>query len=78
MLLISRADQRRILKVNEYCAFSKEHKCLKWADYEITRHELEEADELCHLNWLEIQRLYAHIEVLKSLLRENDIGFPEF
>ena len=42
----------------DYCAFSKNHKCLKWMDYELTRHELEEADALCHGNWIEIQRLY--------------------
>lgn len=32
--------------MNEYCAFSKDHKCIKWTDYELTRHELDEADEL--------------------------------
>lgn len=25
------------------CAFSKNHTCLKWIDYQLTRHELEEA-----------------------------------
>ena len=34
--------------MNDYCSFSQNHKCLKWTDYQITRHELEEADELCH------------------------------
>ena len=34
--------------MTDYCAFSKDHKCIKFTDYEITRHELEEADELCH------------------------------
>ncbi len=42
--------------MNNYCAFSKNNKCLKWMDYEITRHELEEADDLCHGNRIEIQR----------------------
>lgn len=27
------------------CSFSKDHKCLKWTDYELTRHELEEIKE---------------------------------
>ncbi len=36
------------LPMTDYCAFSKDHKCVKFTDYEITRHELEEADELCH------------------------------
>lgn len=36
--------------MNNYCAFSQNNKCLKWMDYEITRHELEEDDNLCHGN----------------------------
>lgn len=44
--------------MEDYCAFSKDHKCLKWEDYELTRHELEEADRLCHGNWIKIQKLY--------------------
>ena len=34
------------LPMTDYCAFSKDHTCIKWMDYELTRHELEEADEL--------------------------------
>ena len=30
--------------MENYCAFSKNHKCIKWNDYIITKHELEEAD----------------------------------
>ena len=63
--------------MNDYCAFSKNHKCLKWIDYQITRHELKEADELCHGNWIEIQKLYDYIEVLTNLLKENGIDYPE-
>lgn len=29
--------------MENYCAFSKNHTCLKWLDYVITRQELEEA-----------------------------------
>lgn len=43
--------------VTDYCAFSKNHRCLKWIDYEATRVEPEEADQLCHGNWIEIQAL---------------------
>lgn len=32
--------------MDNYCAFSEDHKCLKLEDYELTRHELEEADNL--------------------------------
>lgn len=62
--------------MNNYCAFSKDHTCLKWMDYEITRQELEEADELCHGNWIEIQRKYEYIKTLQSILDENNIPYP--
>ena len=42
--------------MNNYCAFSIDHKCIKWIDYEIPRQELVEADELCHGNWIEIEK----------------------
>lgn len=63
--------------MEDYCAFSKDHKCLKWEDYELIRHELEEADRLCHGNWIEIQRLYEYIDKLKAILDENGIEYPE-
>lgn len=62
--------------MNNYCAFSKEHLCLKWADYELTRFELEEADELCHGNWIEIQRLQKPVNQLEEVLRQSGIGIP--
>ncbi|SFD43256.1 mobility-associated LCxxNW protein [Ruminococcus albus] len=63
--------------MDNYCAFSEDHKCLKWADYELTRHELEEADNLCQSNWIEIQRLRDYIEVLKENLDKKGIEYPE-
>ena len=36
--------------MENYCAFSKNHKCLNWTDYELTRYELEEAGSLCQAN----------------------------
>ncbi|WP_070042285.1 mobility-associated LCxxNW protein [Robinsoniella peoriensis] len=62
--------------MSDYCAFSRNHRCIKWMDYEITRHELEEAVNLCHGNWIEIQRLRDYINALKSLLEENGITPP--
>ena len=55
----------------------KNHKCLKWTDYELTRYELEEADELCHCNQIEIQKLNDYIELLQSLLDKNEIEYPD-
>ena len=34
--------------MNEHCSFCKDYKCIKQADYELLRYELEEANELCH------------------------------
>lgn len=63
--------------MENYCAFSKNHTCLKWIDYQLTRHELEEADSLCHGNWIEIQRLYRRIDILETLLRDAGSAVPE-
>ena len=63
--------------MENYCAFSKNHTCLKWIDYQLTRLELEEADSLCHGNWIEIQRLYRRIDILETLLRDAGIAVPE-
>ena len=62
--------------MNDYCAFSKDHRCIKWADYEITRLELEEADALCHGNWIEIEHLRVRVELLESILQKAEIDFP--
>ena len=63
--------------MENYCAFSKNHKCILFTDYEITRNELEECHTLCHGNWLEIERQYKYIQLLKKLLSENNISCPE-
>ena len=63
--------------MTDYCAFSKDHKCIKFTDYEITLHELEEADELCHDNWIEIQHLREYIDRLQALLTELGIAIPD-
>lgn len=64
------------LPMTDYCAFSKNKKCIKWADYQLTRHELEEADELCHGNWIEIQHQRSFIEQLQMLLTAHGIEIP--
>lgn len=62
--------------MTDYCAFSKNHRCIKWSDYEITRFELEEADELCHGNWIEIQSLQDRVQELEELLAKHNIPLP--
>lgn len=63
--------------MNNYCSFSNNHRCLKWVDYQVTRQELEEADELCHDNWIEIESLQKRVNLLEKLLNENGIPIPE-
>lgn len=67
---------RKELPMTDYCAFSNKHDCIKWTDYQLTRHELEEADELCHGNWIEIQHLRNYIDRLQALLTEHGIEIP--
>ncbi|MCD8008970.1 MAG: mobility-associated LCxxNW protein [Clostridiales bacterium] len=62
--------------MNNFCAFSKNHHCIKWNDYQLTRLELEEADSLCHSCYAEIESLQRRINILEKLLRDNDISFP--
>lgn len=45
-------------------------------DYELIRYELEEADALCHGNWIEIQHLRDYIDQLKAVLTEHGIEIP--
>lgn len=61
----------------DYCAFSNDHACVKWMDYELTRFELEELDQLCHGNWIEIQRLRSYVDVLQELLETAGIEYPD-
>ena len=62
--------------MNEHCSFCKDYKCIKQADYELLRYELEEANELCHGNWIEIQHLREYIGQLQELLTRPGIAVP--
>ena len=62
--------------MSNYCAFSKDHKCIKWTDYQLLLFELEEADALCHGNWIEIQHLREYIDLLQTTLKEHGIAVP--
>lgn len=62
--------------MENYCAFSKNHKCMLWSDYEVTRSAFEDANTLCHENWIDIQHKQKYIDILQKLLSDNDISFP--
>jgi hypothetical protein len=38
--------------------------------------ELEEADESCHENWVEIEHLRRYIDILQKSLKEHGIDVP--
>ncbi|MHB8129527.1 MAG: mobility-associated LCxxNW protein [Mobilitalea sp.] len=42
----------------------------------LTSYELEEADELCHDNWFEIQQLKDRVDQLEQLLRDLGVEIP--
>ena len=63
--------------MENYCAFSQNHECIMWTDYEITRQEIEEANTLCHGNWIELQSKQRYIATLQEILINNGIEFPE-
>ena len=62
--------------MENYCAFSKNRKCLNWTDYELTRYELEEASSLCQANWIEIEQKNEYIQLLQALLDDHGIPYP--
>ena len=63
--------------MDNYCAFSKDHTCLKWIDYMLALQELDEADSLCHENWIEIERKNQYIRILQEILTNKHISYPD-
>ena len=63
--------------MSSLCPLNPEQICTNWIDYEVTKYELEEADELCQLNQQEIQKLKEYIHKLQFILNINEIAYPE-
>ena len=55
--------------MSKMCPFIHRHVCDIWTDYSISRVALDEAEELCHSNWLEIMALRDRIDLLESALK---------
>nr|WP_295294245.1 mobility-associated LCxxNW protein [uncultured Blautia sp.] len=51
--------------MNDPRPFCKDHKCIKWTD-ELLRYELEEANDVCHGNWIEIQHQREYTITLRK------------
>lgn len=49
------------------CPFRND-RCEIWLDYEILRFEHSECNELLHMNWKEISRLYEKIDTLEKYI----------
>ena len=60
--------------MSKQCTYRGYHSCDIWIDYQVTLDALEEAAELCSLNWEEIQYLQSYIEHLEMLLKEAGIA----
>lgn len=63
--------------MSEKCKYRKNHLCEIWIDYQISQAALEEADELCHGNWIEIQHLWDKVAELEQLLQAHGIDVPK-
>lgn len=60
-----------VLQLSTFLFYNKQ-----WADYELLRYELEEANEVCHGNWIEIQHQREYIVQLQELLTRHGIAVP--
>ena len=62
--------------MSKYCAFSENHYCAIWTDYQVLQFAVDELDETCHNNWIEISKQQDYIDLLKRILEENGITVP--
>lgn len=63
--------------MTSHCVFSKGNHCLKWVDYQTTRYELEEADELCQAYQDQIIYLQKRVCDLEQQLKDHGITIPD-
>lgn len=63
--------------MHRQCQCDKNHSCDIWMDYQISLHSLQEAEELSHQNWLEIQHLRDRICQLETFIRTEGLPLPE-
>lgn len=62
--------------MNTYCQYSNNQQCKIWTDYEVLRYEIEDAAELSHENWNELQRKEQYIQTLQKILDDFNIEYP--
>lgn len=72
MVVSSKTD----LRFPEYGLFIQQRSSLyQMQDYVLARLELEECDELCHGNWIEIKSLQRQVDFLKKLLEKTALYY---
>lgn len=59
------------------CQYETSRYCDIWIDYQVALNSLEEASELAHLNWIEIQNQYDRINQLEKYIRDHGLPLPE-
>lgn len=59
------------------CHCTVNHNCEIWIDYQVALFSLEEAEELSHLNWIEIQHLHDRVCQLEKYIRDQGLTLPE-
>ena len=59
------------------CLCNNHRYCDVWTDYQVALYSLEEAAELSHENWIEIQSLYDRIHQLEAYIRSHELQLPE-
>lgn len=62
--------------MNDRCPFENNSNCNVWLEYQIALWSLEEAEELSHGNWIEIQHLRSRIDLLEEILKNAGINVP--
>lgn len=59
------------------CQCTVNRNCEIWLDYRVALLSLEEAAELSHQNWLEIQHLHDRVCQLEKYIRDHGLTLPE-
>lgn len=59
------------------CQCTVNRNCEIWTDYQVALLSLEEAEELSHLNWIEIQHLHDRVCQLEKYIRDQGLPLPE-
>lgn len=63
--------------MSKECHYAAKNSCDIWSDYQVALLSLEEAEELSHQNWIEIQHLYDRVCQLEKYILDLGLTLPE-